>query len=100
VTEPSDPVRDHPDGATVCLRVIPRAPRTALAGRHGGAHKLKVAAPPVDGAANDEVRRFLAELSGVRRAEVAIISGERARDKVVLVRGVAPERLRTVLGPP
>lgn len=100
MTGSSDPVRDHPDGATVRVRVVPRARRSALAGRHGDALKLKVAAPPVDGAANDEVRRFLADLSDVRPAEVEIISGERVRDKVVLVRGVAPDQLRTALAPP
>ena len=92
-----DPVREHPDGATVRLRIVPRAPRTTLAGRHGEAYKLKVAAPPVEGAANDEVRRFLATLLEVRSSEVDVLAGERARDKVVLVRDVSASALRQVL---
>jgi uncharacterized protein len=81
-------VRDHPDGATVVLRVVPRAPRTELAGRYGRSLKLKVHAPPVEGAANETVRRFVADLAGVRPADVELLQGERSRDKVVLVRGV------------
>ena len=92
-----DPVRAHPDGATVRLRVVPRAPVTTPAGRHGDAYKLKVAAPPVEGAANDEVRRFLATLLDVRSSEVDVVAGERARDKVVLVRDVSASALRRAL---
>lgn len=80
-------VREHPDGATVTLRVVPRAPRTILAGRHGDALKLKVHAPPVDGAANDAVRRYLAERCDVRPSAVELLQGDRSRDKVVLIRG-------------
>jgi uncharacterized protein len=81
-------VADRDDGATIALRVVPRAPRTELAGRHGRALKLKVHAPPVEGAANDAIRRFLADLAGVRPGDVELLQGERSRDKVVLVRGV------------
>lgn len=84
----------HPDGATLRLRVVPRASRTALVGRHGDAVKLKVAAPPVDGAANDAVIAFVAELAGVRRSDVSIVAGERSRSKVVLVAGVGASALR------
>lgn len=85
-------VRAHEDGATVALRVVPRAPRTEVVGRHGDRIKLKVAAPPVDGAANEAVAAFLADRCGVRPGDVEVLTGERSRDKVVLVRGV-PTRL-------
>ncbi len=90
-------VTTHADGATVRLRVVPRARRTGLAGRHCGALKLEVNAPPVEGAANDEVCRFLAGKAGVRPSEVSILAGARGRDKVVLVRGVCAEVLRRAL---
>jgi uncharacterized protein len=86
-------VRDHPEGATVALRVVPRAPRTELAGRHGRSLKLKVHAPPVEGAANEVVRRFVADLADVRPADVELLQGERSRDKIVLVRGVTAAAL-------
>lgn len=90
-------VRDHDDGATVALRVSPRAPTTALTGRHGDALKLKVHAPPVDGAANVEVRRFIAACCGVRPSDVEVRSGDRSRTKVILVRGVDAAHLRAAL---
>jgi uncharacterized protein len=82
-------VREHPDGATVALRIVPRAPRTALVGRHGRALKLKVHAPPVEGAANEAVRRELAARLGVLPTAIELLQGERSRDKVVLVHGAS-----------
>jgi uncharacterized protein len=81
-------VSDHPRGASVALRVVPRAPRTELVGRHGRALKLKVHAPPVEGAANEAVRHELADRVGIRASDVEVLQGERSRDKVVLLRGV------------
>jgi uncharacterized protein len=76
------------DGVTVSVRVVPRAPRTECVGLAGGALKVKLSAPPVDGAANDALRRWLADLCGCRPSEVEVLVGERSRDKVVLVRDV------------
>jgi uncharacterized protein len=88
---------EHPDGVTVALRIVPRAPRTELVGRHGRALKLKVHAPPVDGAANEAVRRELADRLGLRPAEVELLQGERSRDKVVLLRGLTRDRVVAAL---
>ncbi|HWX39653.1 MAG TPA: DUF167 domain-containing protein [Blastocatellia bacterium] len=83
------------DGAvTFEIKVQPRASRTALAGQHAGAIRLTVAAPPVEGKANEECRRFLAELLGVRRSAIEIVSGASSRTKVIRVRGIAPDRVR------
>lgn len=90
-------VRDHADGATVRLRVVPRAPRTAFTGRYGDALKLKVHAPPVDGAANTEVCRHLARRCGVASREVTLLQGERSRDKVALVAGRDAAQVRQAL---
>jgi len=80
-------VSDHADGVRVAVRVVPRAPRTALVGRHGRSLKLKVKAPPVGGAANDELCRYLARACGVRPSDVGLVQGERSREKVVAIRG-------------
>jgi uncharacterized protein len=90
-------IRPHDAGATLQIRVVPRAPRTEVVGRYGEAVKLKVAAPPADGAANDVVRDFLAKLVGVRAGEVELLARERSRDKVVLVHGCRPEALLDAL---
>lgn len=90
-------IRTHGPDTTVALRVVPRAPRTELAGRHGDRLKLKVKAPPVEGAANAAVLRFVAERCGVRAGDVELLHGVRSRDKVVLIRGVPAAAVRDAL---
>ena len=77
--------------ARLTLHVQPRAGRTEVAGFHGAALKIRLAAPPVDGAANDELVRFLAEQLGVPRRAVHLVAGAGARRKVVEVDGVAAD---------
>jgi uncharacterized protein (TIGR00251 family) len=79
------------------VRVQPRASRTEVAGEHGDALKLRLAAPPVDGKANQACRRFLADLLDVPMAAVEIVGGESSRDKRILVRGVTTEHVRSRL---
>ena len=74
--------------ARIAVKVHPRARRTALNGRFGEAYKLDLAAPPVDGKANEECVRFFAELAKVPRSRVRIVTGATARNKVVEIEGV------------
>jgi uncharacterized protein (TIGR00251 family) len=83
--------------ARVAVKVHPRAKRSAITGRFGEAWKLDLAAPPVDGKANDECVRFFAELTGVPRARVRIVTGASNRLKVVDIEGVAQEALDEIL---
>ena len=79
--------------ARFTVKVHPRAKRTAITGRLGEAYKLDLAAPPVDGKANEECVRFFAELAGVPRARVRIVSGLTSRNKAVEVEGIDQETL-------
>jgi uncharacterized protein (TIGR00251 family) len=83
--------------ARLTVKVHPRARRTALAGRLGDAWKLALAAPPVDGKANEECVRFFAELARVPKSRVRIVTGSSARMKVVEVEGVSQEELEKLL---
>ena len=74
---------------TFAVRVQPRASQSAVAGELDGALKVRLAAPPVDGAANEELVRLLAKLFRVARQQVEIASGAAARHKLVRVRGLA-----------
>jgi uncharacterized protein (TIGR00251 family) len=79
--------------ARLTVKVHPRAKRSALAGRLGDAWKLSLAAPPVDGKANDECVRFFAEFAGVPRSRVRILTGLTSRVKVIEIEGVPQEDL-------
>ena len=83
--------------ARLTIKVHPRAKRSALAGRLGDAWKLSLAAPPVDGKANDECVRFFAELAGVPRSRVRIVTGLTSRLKVVEIEGVPQDDLERLL---
>jgi uncharacterized protein (TIGR00251 family) len=81
--------------ARITVKVHPRARSTRIAGRHGDAWKLELAAPPVDGKANEACVRFFAELAGVPRAKVRIVLGLTGRLKVVEIEGVSQELLES-----
>ena len=91
-------LRESDGGVSFAVRVQPRASRTVVAGTMGDAVKVAVAAPPVDGKANEALIRFFAELLGVPRASVEIVSGEASRNKVVRVAGVTAEFVQSRLG--
>ena len=84
-------ISQTPTGIKLSVLVQPRASRTEVVGVHGDLLRVRLAAPPVDGAANETLVRFLAEGLGVRRAAVTIVSGERGRRKVVVVEGIGVE---------
>src|SRR5262245_37532525 len=90
--------QDKRDGVVLAIYVQPKTSRTECAGMFGRAIKLRVAAHPVDGKANEEVVGFLANQLSVSRADVRIQSGMTARYKRVFVKGLtakeACERLR------
>ncbi len=83
--------------ARLTVKVHPRAKRSAIAGHLGEAWKLDLAAPPVDGKANEECVRFFAELCGVPRSRVRIVTGATGRMKVVEIEGLAQAELDAVL---
>ncbi|HEY4689661.1 MAG TPA: DUF167 domain-containing protein [Anaerolineae bacterium] len=86
-------LRESDGGVTFAVRVIPRAGRNEVAGVQGDALKVKLAAPPVEGAANAALIEFLAERLGVRKSDVSILSGDRSRNKIVRVERVTREQV-------
>jgi uncharacterized protein len=85
------PITSTSTGIVLRVRVQPRASRTDAAGLHGNALKVRLTAPPVDGAANEALIRFLAERLGIARAGVRVVSGAGGRAKLVAVAGVSAE---------
>ncbi|MFZ1940231.1 MAG: DUF167 domain-containing protein [Terracidiphilus sp.] len=94
-------VRETARGVTLAVRAQPRAKKTAIIGTcgEGAAAQLKVAvhAPPVEGKANAALIEFLAETFGLPKNAVEVVSGELARSKVFLLRGVTMARAMAVL---
>ncbi len=83
----------------VSFYVQPRASKTEVVGRHGDAIKIRVKAPPVDGAANEELIRFLAKRLKVPRRSIELVSGSSSRHKQIAIEGVPPpEMVESLLG--
>ena len=82
-------VETRPGAVRFHVRVQPRASRNEVAGALGGALKVRLQAPPVDGAANDALVTFLADELGVPRRGVRIVAGSTSRSKTVEVDGIA-----------
>ena len=85
-------------GVRVRLHVQPRASRSELAGRHGDAIKVRLTAPPVDGAANEALLQFLAVRLQVPRSALSLVSGGSGRSKVVAIEAISPEDASRRLG--
>jgi uncharacterized protein (TIGR00251 family) len=82
------PVRPTPHGVRITLKVTPRSSRTGVDGVRDGRVLLRVTAPPVDSAANEAVVAVLADLLGVSKRSVRLVSGATGRNKVVEIDGV------------
>jgi uncharacterized protein (TIGR00251 family) len=85
--------RDGERGTLVTVQVQPGSSRTECVGIHGDAIKIRLAARPIDGAANDELIRFIAERCAVPRANVQLYTGATGRRKRLFVKGVTAESL-------
>ncbi len=82
-------VRTVEGGVILLIHAQPRAKRTEWVGTHGAAIKVRIASPPVDGAANAELCRFVAEALGLPKSAVTVRRGETGREKQLWLRGVS-----------
>ena len=90
---------DTPAGAVLNLRIIPRAHKNAIQGEHGDALKIRLCAPPVEGAANAALVEFLSDALSLPRAQVQLLSGATSRNKRVLLSGCSTAVVRSILNP-
>ena len=93
-------IQERSGEVTFSVRVTPRAARDAIDGvfddSRGGALKVRVSEPPIDGRANEAVRRLLAKRLNVRLSAVRIVAGEQSRTKRVSIAGVTPGQVRSI----
>ncbi|MBM3473863.1 MAG: YggU family protein [Armatimonadetes bacterium] len=85
--------------ATLKVRVIPRARRNEISGWREGALVVRLTAPPVEGAANKLLLRFVSQQLGVRPTDVTLASGERSREKVLRIETLTQDDLNALLPP-
>jgi uncharacterized protein (TIGR00251 family) len=86
--------RDIDGKLSFAVSVVPRASRSELVGEHNGTLRIRIAAPPVDGAANAELIRLLSKTFRVPRKNIEISAGERSKTKAVTVFGGDSEILK------
>ena len=87
-------IRERDGAITFEVRVAPRASRNRIVGVQEGALKVALTAPPVDGAANEALKKLLAKAVGVAKSDVEILRGDRARIKVLRIHGVSASDVR------
>jgi hypothetical protein len=90
-------IRETATGASLAVRLQPKAKKSAILGELDGALKLAVTAPPIEGRANEACIRFVAELLKVARSSVTIAAGASSRNKVVRIEGLTAEQVRARL---
>ena len=95
-----DWIRADGDGVILALHIQPGARKTEIAGPHGDALKIRLAAPPVDGKANAALIEFLARKLGAGRTAVDLVSGDTSRSKRVRIAGLAIDEARARLAAP
>ncbi len=89
--------KDAQTGVTLSVRIQPRASKNELVRLENGGLKIRLTAPPVDGAANEALVRFLADRFSVAKSQVELVSGHTSRDKIVRVSGVSSADAESLL---
>lgn len=92
-------LRGDGDDAVLTLHIQPGAKRSEIVGLHGEALKIRLAAPPVDGKANEALLAFIAERLGVPKSRLDLVSGPASRAKRVRATGIGVEVVRERLAP-
>lgn len=97
--DPPSFVRDVADGCTLSVRVRPGARKNDIAGLHAGAVKISIAAPAVDGRANEALIAFLAELLKLPQSRVSIVGGVSGQSKLIRITGKSAAEVQAALFP-
>lgn len=92
-------LREHTTGLEIPLHVQPRARRNTISGAHNGALKVKITAPPVEGAANRAVVEFLSTLLKLPKSRLHIVAGEKSRDKILFIDRISAGDFLARIGP-
>jgi uncharacterized protein (TIGR00251 family) len=95
---PGNKVQEAP--VTLSIRIQPRASKNEIVMREGGGLKIRLTATPVDGAANEALVKFLADILSIPKSHVEIVSGHTSREKIVRISGINGAEARRLLNCP
>ena len=84
--------------ARIRVRLTPRSARNEIDGWRDGLLRVRVTAPPVDGKANAALERLVANVLGVRKSAVSVVSGTRSREKTIAIEGYSEDEVHDLLG--
>ena len=96
---PSSQQKKSDPGATFAVRIQPRASKNGVSRMEDGSLKIRLTAPPVDGAANEALVKFLSETLSVTRSQVEIVSGHTGRQKIIRINGLSEADVIHLLNP-
>jgi hypothetical protein len=91
------PIKETKDGVIFNIKVVPRSSRSELTGVQEDALKLKITASPVEGKANEECVKFLADKLGVKKSRVAIIAGHKSKRKTIIISGLKSKDIESII---
>jgi uncharacterized protein (TIGR00251 family) len=97
-SQPRSNVQETP--VSLAVRIQPRASKNEITRMDDGRLKIRLTAPPVDGAANEALVKFLADQFHVGRSQVEIVSGHTGREKVIRITGIGEEAVEGLLNSP
>ena len=89
--------RSHAEGIIISLHVIPNAPKNEIIGIYNNHLKIKIKAPPVEGKANEEIISLFKQILNISKNKIELLSGEKSKNKSVLIRGWTQEQLQSHL---
>ena len=91
------PIKETAEGVVFHVQVLPKSSKRQITGLQGDFLKIKITAPPVDGRANEECIRFLADLLDIKKDRVHIVGGLNAKKKTVSIKGLQKKDLETLI---
>ena len=89
---------ENNQGITIDLHVIPNAKKSEIVGIHNDKLKIKISSPPVDGNANKEIIKFFSKKLKISKSNIDIVSGEKSRDKSLLIRNIKIDDIKNCIG--
>lgn len=90
-------ISESETGVTFAVRVVPRAAVNQIVGEHDGALKVRITAPPVDGAANEALLKILAKQFRVSRSQIEIVAGETSKSKRIKISNLSRSKLEEMI---